>query len=122
MKGVTHEVALLGGSALSKMCDRCYHAILECDMCFNLTSFAEGAINNQDKKTCGVDGDGIVCSHCIPPVVTTAEEELKLRAAPVPVQPAPETMEQKIAWLHATYPNVFDERGNVILRLEESND
>jgi hypothetical protein len=64
MKGVIHEVALLGGSALSKMCDRCYHATLQCDVCFNLTSFADGAINNQDKETNGVNGDGIICPDC----------------------------------------------------------
>ena len=64
MKDVTHQVNLLGGSMMSIMCDHCYHQTLQCDVCYDLTSFAEGAAQNHDEETFGVHGDGIVCSDC----------------------------------------------------------
>jgi hypothetical protein len=63
LKGVTHEVNILGGTLLSKMCDSCYHQNLQCDVCFNFTAFADGAVQNQADNT-GDHGDGVICSDC----------------------------------------------------------
>jgi len=218
LKGVTHEVNILGGTLLSKMCDSCYLQNLQCDVCSDLTSFAEGATNNQDEASHGVHGDGIVCSDCsgvntgLALVIEKSRELLdagnKIEAirivrqmtadmglnyglkeakelvetyddatpcedlaeawrtkkmpftccacnkqiggepimfegngvcescartktgaqikatVPVSAKPAENApMAQKIAWLHATYPHMFDERGNFIgVKEEVSND
>jgi hypothetical protein len=45
------------------VCDKCWVGVQQCDICFNLTDYAHGAIPNHAENA-GEYGDSIVCKDC----------------------------------------------------------
>jgi hypothetical protein len=77
----------------AQICNTCADATLQCDICFNLTSYGEGAIN-YDVDDAGEFGDGIICSDCQKkiakpaPAVAPVEQE-EPTPAPAPLESVP---------------------------------